>query len=199
MDRPGIRMLTERLTLGIDNWQFADWLANKAETALPEPSLRRRSYYEAEPSILSKYQQHRDGFFANTVLKVFEPFAYEGRPIDPKETIDGLIDQAETLYGLVLTRIDTIAGDLVDNQPTPVPQWFVAFERELTKTIGLAEDVAHWAAYLSTRPDTVGKRTRTAMDRMGIVDPFLLPKDVRTIGSNALGYLSNLQHDNSKL
>jgi hypothetical protein len=198
MNRPGIRMLTERLTLGIDNWQLTEWLADKAEAAFPAPSLRRRSHYIGQESIISKYQQNRDGYFANSVFKVFEPFAHQGRPIDPKETVDSLIDQAEVLYDLVLTRIDTIAGDLVDRR-RPDPQWFTDFERELTKAVGLAEDVAHWAAYLSTRQDTVGKSTRKAMDRMGIVDPFLLPKDVHTIGSNALGYLSNLQYDNSKL
>ena len=168
-----------RLQEGISNKGIVDCLFSAARGENPFEYAQRR------------FADARRGFFAG-LFGVYAPFEYEGREINPIESVEKFLEDGAKLYQVGLeASFEMIAeasetGSLTKLKKLKGDIWTSEFRRRLKSEIRLAGDIAVWVSHLSERGWGVGASVKSNLAKYGIETPESLPDDVEAVGKKIL-------------
>jgi len=181
------------ITCGTDNQEAIKALYNKfVAPKIPTGDMSRIKWKTRE----------RMNSFVTNFFNAFEPIQYEGKTIDPKITVNRLLNTAEELYQASLYRI-FIGLSASVNQTTPFQdvKEHKAYAINLAKLVKSAghdlNDLSVFLDLTCQRDDMVGKRTRSTLQNYGI-NVRSLKNDPKVLVENLLAHYQNFENKQLK-
>jgi len=191
LDLKSIANTVEKLTYSIENKGIAQNIYTSIARALQQNPLKNAQ---------RSYELKKQGFIVDS-FEIFKQFNYEGKIVDPKQTIDEFFAIGEELYNLFIDRVSRTSEVLTQSRANPFStknehqQWSQKFRNNLEKELELASNMALWATYLSKRGGIVGSKVNAKLVQFGVSNPNHLSSDVTVLGRNILEFYDAMEEN----